>query len=129
MGVSSISGYSPVPSPPTGEMQNRISEQGQQQTAQIAEKDDYIIEVSNFGTQTNYGRSNFQQGNKTIAQEGNRNVSTIMKRASDYLSVSNFGNEPQVGKSDMPHISASQAASYKASKQGNTLGSSVSMSM
>ena len=75
------------------------SRQGNENTARKMSQSKAYSGVSNFGTETKLGSSEFQRGNERITTDGERNTAEKMQRARSYSGVSNFGTETRLGSS------------------------------
>ena len=131
MGISGIAGssmYSSVSTLKSFQQLNRdVDSQKVAQASRISKAAGDYSRVSNFGNETKFGTSKFQQTAKATSEQGDRNVSASMEKAASYTKVSNFGDETKLGSSKFQQaneqVSAKFAAVASAYKQAASLGS------
>ena len=100
-----------------------------------------ITDVSNFGNETKFGRSEFQQDNKQVQSTGKQKTSMLSGRGRAITDVSNFGNEVKIGKGKFQNLQnqvtqngeSSVAAAMQSLKQAynqgrSPLGNGIDMS-
>ena len=102
-----ISGISPIPTYMTFRSVNEsAARQGQQATGNTMNGITRALSVSNFGTETKLGSSDFQQANARIDSQGQQATGNTMSGINRALSVSNFGTETKLGSSDFQQANA-----------------------
>ena len=99
-----------------------------------------ITDVSNFGNETKFGRSEFQRENKQVQSTGKQKTSMLSGRGRAITDVSNFGNEVKIGKGKFQSlqnqvtregessVSAAMQSAKQAYNQGRTpLGGGIDL--
>ena len=100
-----------------------------------------VTDVSNFGNETKFGKSEFQRDNKQVLNTGEQKTSMLTARRKAITDVSNFGNEVKIGKGEFQSLQnqvkqngeSSVATAMQSAKQAynqgrSPLGNGVDMS-
>lgn len=114
----SISGVETMKSIP--EINRDTYSVGQRKAGQAWAETQAPMRVSNTGSETKVGSSEFSRDNAYAVNLGKRSTQQHMEAAKSFYSVSNFGNETKLGKSQFQQANA-QISAYQETVQNTKL--------